>query len=49
MKSIETKKVARPRVVWGIDGLEDTTHLYRRNVKWDKLQENFRAYIRAQW
>tara|TARA_B100002019_G_C21259557_1_gene595899 strand:+ start:1371 stop:2465 length:1095 start_codon:yes stop_codon:yes gene_type:complete len=37
----------RLRVVWGIDGLEDTNHLYRRNVKWDKLQENFRAYIRA--
>jgi hypothetical protein len=37
----------RIRVVWGIDGLEDTNHLYRRNVKWDKLQENFRAYIAA--
>ena len=38
---------ARIRVVWGIDGLEDTNHIYRRNVKWDKLQDNFRAYISA--
>lgn len=35
----------RVKVVWGIDGLEDTNHLYRRNVKWEKLQENFRSYI----
>lgn len=42
-----TKGEPRIRVVWGIDGLEDTNHLYRRNVKWDKLQENFRAHIAA--
>lgn len=35
----------RVMVVFGIDGLEDTNHLYRRNVKWEKLQENFRTYI----
>ena len=33
--------------VFGIDGLEDTNHLYRKNVKWDRLQRNFRAYIAA--
>ena len=42
----EQKEVMLHRVVWGIDGLEDTkSYLYRRNVKWDKLQDNFRAYI----
>ena len=34
-------------VIFGIDGLEDTNHLYRKNVKWDVLQRNFRAYISA--
>ena len=37
----------RGRVVFSVDGLEDTNHLYRRNVRWDLLQCNFRAYIRA--
>ena len=27
-------------VVFSIDGLEDTNHLYRRNVKWTKLWNN---------
>ena len=40
-------------VVFGIDGLEDTNHLYRKNVNWLTLQRNFRAYIsaggRADW
>ena len=44
---------SRLHVIWGIDGLEDTNHLYRRNVSWNKLQENFRTYIlaggRASW
>ena len=43
----------RIQVNWGIDGLEDTNHIYRVNVKWDKLQENFRTFIkhggRAMW
>ena len=34
-------------VIFGIDGLEDTNHLYRKNVNWDVLQRNFRAYISA--
>jgi hypothetical protein len=37
----------RGRVVFSVDGLEDTNHLYRRNVRWDVLQRNFRAYIQA--
>ena len=40
-------------VVFSIDGLEDTNHLYRRNVQWKKLVENVEAYIStgasAQW
>lgn len=34
-------------VVFSIDGLEDTNHIYRRNVKWNKLMENARAFIAA--
>src|SRR5262249_43756113 len=48
-------KLARScRSVWfGIDGLEDTNHLYRQNVSWKRLMANARAYIgaggRATW
>jgi len=31
-------------VIWGIDGLEDTNHIYRKNVKWNKLWENLNAF-----
>lgn len=40
-------------VTFSIDGLEDTNHIYRRNVKWDKLIANVKAFIdaggRAHW
>ncbi len=40
-------------VTFGIDGLEDTNHLYRRNVKWERLMENVDTFIsnggRARW
>lgn len=35
------------RVIFSIDGLEDTNHLYRRNVEWNKLIENVKAFINA--
>jgi len=35
------------KVIFSIDGLEDTNHLYRRNVKWQKLISNVQAYISA--
>jgi len=35
------------RVIFSIDGLEDTNHLYRRNVKWDSLMANAKAFIEA--
>lgn len=34
-------------IIWGLDGLEDTNHIYRKNVKWEKVQENFRAFNSA--
>jgi hypothetical protein len=38
---------SRINVTFGIDGLEDTNHIYRKNVNWEKLQENFRTFIKA--
>ena len=32
---------------FAIDGLEDTNHLYRRNVKWSKVINNAKAFIDA--
>jgi MoaA/NifB/PqqE/SkfB family radical SAM enzyme len=41
------------QIDFGIDGLEDTLHLYRRNVKYQKVIKNAQAFInaggRAQW
>ena len=33
--------------VFSIDGLEDTNHVYRKNVNWAKLMSNVQAYIAA--
>ena len=35
------------KVTFSIDGLEDTNHIYRRNVKWEKLIPNVTAFIEA--
>ena len=41
------------QIDFGIDGLEDTLHLYRQNVKYHKVMENAQAFItaggKAQW
>ena len=41
------------QIDFGIDGLEDTLHLYRKNVKYSKVIENATSFIdaggRAQW
>jgi MoaA/NifB/PqqE/SkfB family radical SAM enzyme len=41
------------QIDFGIDGLEDTLHLYRKNVKYNKVIANAAAFInaggRAQW
>ena len=42
-----SKESNRLKVNFGIDGFEDTNHLYRVNVDWKKLQKNWRAYISA--
>jgi MoaA/NifB/PqqE/SkfB family radical SAM enzyme len=34
-------------VVFSIDGLEDTNHIYRVNVAWDKVINNAKAFISA--
>lgn len=40
-------------VIWSIDGLEDTNHIYRINTQWHKIINNVKAYIaaggNAQW
>ena len=40
-------------VVFSIDGLEDTNHVYRQGVNWQRLMENVQAYVktgaRAHW
>ena len=33
-------------VVFAIDGLENTNHLYRRNVSWMKLMDNVQSFIK---
>jgi len=32
------------KMIFSIDGLEDTNHIYRRNVNWNKLMSNVKAY-----
>lgn len=34
-------------VVFSVDGLEDTNHIYRRGVVWDKVWANMKAYSEA--
>jgi sulfatase maturation enzyme AslB (radical SAM superfamily) len=34
-------------IVWSIDGLEDTNHLYRVNVKYSKVMTNLKAFVAA--
>ena len=34
-------------VVFGVDGLEDTNHIYRRGVVWHKVWDNMKAYSEA--
>lgn len=40
-------------VIFSVDGLEETNHLYRQNVKWEFVERNMKAFIaaggRARW
>lgn len=38
-------KIPRVDCTFSIDGLEDTNHIYRVNVDWNKLERNFMAFI----
>lgn len=40
-------KGPKDRVTFGIDGLEDTNHLYRRNTNWNKIMQSAEAFISA--
>jgi MoaA/NifB/PqqE/SkfB family radical SAM enzyme len=33
--------------IFSIDGLEDTNHIYRKDVKWDRVIDNAKAYIKS--
>jgi MoaA/NifB/PqqE/SkfB family radical SAM enzyme len=45
----ELARILQPagHVVFGIDGLEDTNHLYRRNTRGDVIMRNAQAFIDA--
>ena len=47
----EAGKILKKNPKWfmwfSIDGLEDTNHLYRRNVSWERLMRNAQAFIEA--
>lgn len=43
-KSNASHTFYHPAVVFSVDGLEDTNHIYRRGVRWDKLIANMEAY-----
>lgn len=45
--AVSKKFEKRLRIIFSIDGLEDTNHLYRRNVDWKTLMRNVKAYIGA--
>ena len=34
-------------VIFSVDGLRDTNHLYRQNVVWDNVERSMRAFIGA--
>lgn len=34
-------------VIFGLDGLEDTNHIYRRGTNWQKIMDNVEAFIDA--
>ena len=38
---------SKVNIIFGIDGLEDTNHLYRQGVKWDNLMKRVSTFISA--
>ena len=43
----ELAKFSNLQVIWSIDGLEDTNHLYRVGTDYNKIMENASAFISA--
>jgi hypothetical protein len=46
-KEIPSHPLHKAGVVFSVDGLEDTNHIYRRDVQWDKVIANMTAYSEA--
>jgi len=46
-KSLAEKLSSDDKVMFAIDGLEDTNHIYRVNVSWNNLIKNVKAFIAA--
>ena len=44
---------SRGKVIFSVDGLEDTNHIYRQNVNWEIVERSMEAFInaggRAKW
>lgn len=45
--AVLTKDDPRSYVVFSLDGLADTNHIYRKNVDWNKVIENVKAFTQA--
>ncbi len=45
LSTFETLAKQKIAVKFSIDGLEDTNHIYRRNVKWESLMRNAEHFI----
>lgn len=46
-KKLAGKLSPNDRIMFAIDGLEDTNHIYRVNVNWDHVIKNVKAFIGA--
>jgi hypothetical protein len=46
-KVIPNNPLTKAGVVFSVDGLQDTNHIYRRGVTWDKVIANMTAYSHA--
>ena len=44
-KEISNIVGGRGYVTFSVDGWEDTNHIYRKNVRWDKVRANMDAYL----
>lgn len=40
-------KDVKHHVIWGIDGIDETSEIYRQGSKFSKVQKNFRAFNKA--